>query len=199
MRGMEDKEGMIHLRGSEAEMEESAGELVEPGTGCLFEAIKSLLEVTNMVRKPTVNKVRGLFHEDLFFKRAMEEGVGDIKLLNNPVKVSGNGKDGSDCGRLDNQTKGFNEVNDILLLEAFGNKSSLEAIKSTIYFLLHLKHPFVGDDVFVRRPRAKFPSLIIDQGRKFFTHGLKPMRGFKGLGEPRRWGRQGLRCGGRES
>ncbi len=58
--------------------------------------------------------------------------------------------------------------------------------------MLDPKHPLVGDYVLVKGPRAKFPSLVIDQGREFLTHGLKPMGGFEGLGEPRWWGRQRL-------
>ena len=38
----------------------------ELGTRGLFEAVKSLMETTNMVRIESINKTAGLFHKDFF-------------------------------------------------------------------------------------------------------------------------------------
>ena len=70
-----------------------------------------------------INEALGLSHVDIFLEKAMEEGIADIKLSERPSIVSSQGKNDSNCGWLNNWTKGFIIIKPSLLMESFSNQS----------------------------------------------------------------------------
>ena len=81
-------------------MNEERDERLKPGTRCLFEAIKSFLQHTNMIREARINVPRRLFHIDLFSKMTIEECILDIKLVKRPVVGHIKRKDNTNSGAL---------------------------------------------------------------------------------------------------
>ena len=62
-----------------------ANEALEPRPWCLTEAVEGFGEKAYGVRALRVDEARWLLAVDLLLKIAMEEGVGDVKLVSRPV------------------------------------------------------------------------------------------------------------------
>lgn len=60
------------------QLKKKIGKSLKLGTGCLFEPINSLLQVTNMVGIGWMDKTRQLLHVDLVRQHLMKEGVFNI-------------------------------------------------------------------------------------------------------------------------
>jgi hypothetical protein len=60
--------------------------LLKPGLRSLFETIDSLVKLTDMGRMLRINKTRRLSHENRLLKKAIQEGILDIKLLERPTE-----------------------------------------------------------------------------------------------------------------
>lgn len=48
------------------------------GTWCLFEAIKGLMQLANMIGKGGISEALWLCHVDVFLEYAMKKGISDI-------------------------------------------------------------------------------------------------------------------------
>ena len=65
-------------------MNEKEAELLKPGTRSLLEAIKSFLQLIEMIREAGVNIPKRLFHIDMFSKMTIKKCILDIKLTERP-------------------------------------------------------------------------------------------------------------------
>ena len=69
----------------------------------MLEAIKSLAQTTDMVRKLTIYISRRLAHVDSLSNITMKEGIFDIKMMKGPITGDKNAKNGADGGKFDNR------------------------------------------------------------------------------------------------
>ena len=165
-------------------MNEERAEPLKPGMRCLFEAIKSFLQQTNMIREARINVPMRLFHIDLFNKMTIEECILDIKLAKRPVVGHSKRKDNMNSGSLDNRATSVSVVKTKYLCIAFGNKAGFETLDRSIRQILGSKHPFGTHSVGVGRTRDQNPNTIILQGLNFFIHGSEPSRILSSKFEP---------------
>jgi hypothetical protein len=81
-----------------------------------------------------------------------------------------------DHGRLDHQAEGLIVVDAVSLGDAMKNSVSIVPFQRAIGIELVLENPLVGDDVGINGARDKIPSVVGDQGSKFFFHGAAPIQ-----------------------
>jgi hypothetical protein len=86
------------------------------------------------------------------------------------------GEHRTDHGRLDYWVEGIIIVDIALLGEATKDPASHVPFQRAVRVEVVLEDPFVGDDVGVNRVRDKIPSVVDDQGSKFFFHGAAPVQ-----------------------
>ena len=82
-----------------------------------------------------------LFHEDLFAKDTIQEGIIDINLL--IIPMIGNNKSKDDSEWFVNEVEYLKEVYAWLLLKAFSHKSSFVALDRPIKIKFDPEDPFV--------------------------------------------------------
>ena len=109
-------------------MNEKRAESLKPDTKSLFEAIKSFLQLIDMIREAGVNIPRRLFHIDMFSKMTIKKCTLDIKLTARPFVGHSKREDNTDSCSLDNRTKSVSVVETRYLCIAFGNKASFEKL-----------------------------------------------------------------------
>jgi hypothetical protein len=95
--------------------------------------------------------------------------------MNRPGAGDGQREDGADCGRLDHRAEGLIVVDAGSLGEAAKNPASLVPFQGAVGIELVLENSLVGDDVGANGARDKIPSVVGDQGSKFFFHGTVPI------------------------
>lgn len=100
----------VGSRRSEADGDDKLGELVKPSSRSLTEPIERLNEETDDVGTIGVNKPDGLLVKNMFLQPAMEEGIRDIQLPCRPLVARSDDQHRPNCGWLDNQRKGFAEI-----------------------------------------------------------------------------------------
>ena len=165
-------------------MNKERAESLKPGMRCLFEAIKSFLQQTNMIREARINVPRRLFHTDLFSNMTIEKCILDIKLAKRPVIGHSKRKDNTNSGSLDDRAKSVSVVKTRYLCIALGNKAGFKALDRSIEQILGLKHPFGTYNVGVGRLRDQNPGTISLQSLNFFIHGSEPSRILSSRFEP---------------
>ena len=129
-----------------------------------------------MTRKRCVDETGGLLTINLLLKMAMEEGIGDIHLMNWPASGHRKLEDGADRARFDNRGKRLSEVNSSALSKTTNHPASLVALKCTIRAGLVAKNPLAGDDVRARRPGNQCPGTVPLKSVELFLHRRKPVR-----------------------
>jgi hypothetical protein len=61
-------------------------ETSKPSPGSLFETIQRFLKKTSMIRSRGILKTQRLLTVNCFLKRAMEESIFDVELVNRPLR-----------------------------------------------------------------------------------------------------------------
>ena len=150
----------------------------------MFEAIKSFLQQTNMIREARINVPRTLFHIGLFSKMTIEECILDIKLAERPVVGHSKRKDNTNSGSLDDRAKSVSVVKTRYLCIALSNKAGFETLNRSIGEVLGPKHPFGTHNAGVGKSRDQNPGTIILQSLNFFIHDSEPNRIFSSKFEP---------------
>ena len=138
----------------------------------MFEAIKSFLQQTNMIREARINVPRRLFHTDLFSKITIEECILDIKLAKRLVIGHSKKKDNTNSGSIDDRAKSVSVVKIKYLCIAFGNKAGFKALDRSIGQILGSKHPFGTHNIGVGKSRDQNPGTISLQSLNFFIHAV---------------------------
>jgi hypothetical protein len=113
--------------------------------------------------------------------------------MNGPRVGDGQGEHSADHFWLDHQTKCCIIVDAGSLGEGAKNLVSLVPFQRVVGIELVLKNSLTGDDVGANEVRDKIPSVVGDQGSKFFFHGTAPIRIDEG-GMDRGGHRQQGRC-----
>ena len=85
-----------------------------------------------MIRLGGVDEACGLLTEHLFLKMTMEEGVGDIHLVNGPAARHGKLEHGADGAGLDYRGERLGEVDTGTLTKAANDPSRLVPIEGSI-------------------------------------------------------------------
>ena len=80
-----DEEGGIRLRLDEAQARDMADKTIEPRPRCLTEAVERAREEADVVGSLWIDEPSGLLAVHLFLQVAVEECIGDIKLVRRPV------------------------------------------------------------------------------------------------------------------
>ena len=133
-----------------------------------------------------MDETGGLLTINLLLKMAMEEGVGDIHLMNWPASGNRKLEDGADRARFNNRGKRLGEVNSSALSETTNHPASLVALKCTVRAGLVAKDPHAGDDIGARRPGNQCPGTVPLKSVEFFLRRHKPVRITKGCASERR-------------
>jgi hypothetical protein len=150
-------------------------ETLEPCPWCLTETIERPGEQADVVWAAGINKPSGLLTVHLFLKVAVEESVGDVKLVSWPVVSSHKRQHGTNRGRLDHRRERLPEINTGPLVEPTDDPTCLVSREGAIWIHLVLEDPFAGDDSSTWRPRDKSPSVVGLQCIKFGLHCSIPM------------------------
>ena len=127
-----------------------------------------------MIRMSGIDEAGGLLAEHLLLKVTMEEGVGDVHLVNRPAARHSELKNGADGPGLDNWGEGLGEVDAGALAKTTNNPARLVPIESSIRMKLVLEDPLPGDDVGMARSRDELPCLVALQGVTLILHGREP-------------------------
>lgn len=61
-----------------SQIKKKTGKSLIPGMRCLFEAIKGLMQLANMIGKGWISEALWLCHVDVFLEDAMKKGISDI-------------------------------------------------------------------------------------------------------------------------
>jgi hypothetical protein len=123
-------------------LKEEGAKALKPSTRGLLKAIKSFLQLTNMIGKARVNIARGLFHINMFSEMLVEERIFYIKLAKGPFVSHSKRENNTDSGSLDDRTKSVSVVKTRYLCVALGNKTSFETLDRSIGQVFGPKHPF---------------------------------------------------------
>ena len=107
-------------------LNEKRAKALKLGTRSRFEAIKSFLQLTDMIRETGVNIPKRLFHIDMFSKMTIKKCILDIKLTEIPFV--GHNKREDNMDNCSNMTKSVSVVETRYLCIAFGNKASFETL-----------------------------------------------------------------------
>jgi hypothetical protein len=137
-----DEQGGVRERLDEPEPMRVVGEALVPRPGSLLQAVERLVKPADMVGASRVDEARWLLTVNLLVKSAMEKGILDIKLMNQPSTRSRNAEDDADSGGLNDRTKSLVEVNPGLLREAPYDPACLVASKPAVRGELMLEDPF---------------------------------------------------------
>ena len=146
----------------------------------MLESVERPGQQTHMARKRCVEKTGGLLTINLLLKMAVEEGVGDIHLMNGPSVGHSELEDGADRARFNNRGKCVGEVHARALSKAPNHPASFIALESTVRTSLVPKDPLARDDVGTGRPRDELPGTVPLERVEFFLHRSEPMRILKG-------------------
>lgn len=76
-----------------------------------------------------------------FCELPMEEGIRDIKLMNDPAIVDSDSVEYTKCSNLGHWTKCFSIVEAFLLLLALSDESGFITSDTVIQFVFDFKHP----------------------------------------------------------
>ena len=133
-----------------------------------------------MTRKRCVDETGGLLTINLLLKMAVEEGVGDIHLMNWPASGHCKLENGADRARFDNRCKRLSEVKSSALSKTTNHPTSLVALKSTIRAGLLAKDPLGADYIGARRPGNQCLGVVPLESVELFLHCGKPVRITKG-------------------
>ena len=109
-------------------LNDKRAESLKLDTRSLFEAIKSFLQLTDMIREVGVNIPRRLFHIDMFSKMTIKKCILDIKLTERPFVGHNKKEDNMDSCSLHNRTKSVSVVETKYLCIAFGNNVSFKTL-----------------------------------------------------------------------
>ena len=127
-----------------------------------------------MIRVGGVDEAGGLLAKHLLLKVAMEEGVGDIHLVDRPAARHSELEHGANRPGLDNRGECVGEVDAGTLAKATYDPTRLVALESAVRMELVLEDPLPGDDVGVTGSRNKLPRLVALQGVELLLHGCEP-------------------------
>jgi hypothetical protein len=105
----------------------------------------------------------------------MEEGILDIKLMDRPVAVVGEGEDGANSGELDDGAEGLVVVQSEALGEAPKDPTGLVAVEGAVRGQLVAKKPLAGDHVGAWWTRHQVPGLVGQEDRILLLHSTTPM------------------------
>jgi hypothetical protein len=81
-----------------------------------------------------IHKSLRLLHKDIFIESTMQKGIGDIELLDVPVKLSSKSKYKSDSSWFNHWTECLSVVNATSLIKSFSHKTSFKSVNSAIRF-----------------------------------------------------------------
>jgi len=147
------KKSRIMVARLEASIDDNRGKTLEPSTRSLLKTIEGTTQPTN---HPIQNEVPWTWlHIDFLTVLAIEEGVLDIQLGNQPLTNRSNCKKSPDSSHVRDRSEGLLIVTTLLLLEATRHKTSLVALKRAIRAGLYLVHPLASDRSDVRWQRNK--------------------------------------------
>jgi hypothetical protein len=82
---VKNKKGHICLGSDKAQLEKLRAKTGKPGTGSLFEIIKSLVKLANVSGVCRISKARRLRHVHVFIKKAMQKCILYINLSKIPT------------------------------------------------------------------------------------------------------------------
>ena len=138
------KESRIVVTRFEASIDDNRGETLEPSTRSLLKAIEGTTQPTN---HPIQNGVPWRWlHIHFLTVLAIEEGVLDIQLRNQPLTNRSNCKKSPYSSHVSDRSKGLlSIVMALLLLETARHKTSLVVLKRAIRAGLYLVHPLASD------------------------------------------------------
>jgi hypothetical protein len=88
-----DEQTQVSSTGEEPEIEKKRIEPIKPCTQCLFEFVKSLIELANVLGMMRIFKAQGLLHIYGFRQKTMKKGVLYIQLANILSLNHSNGED----------------------------------------------------------------------------------------------------------
>jgi hypothetical protein len=78
---------------NKTKLQKSIPESFVPLARCLFQAINTFLQFTNIVRRGSISEARRLMHKHCFFKIAMKKSIIYVKLPKGPTIHDSNGED----------------------------------------------------------------------------------------------------------
>lgn len=81
---MKNEEGHVGDGSHKSDGANIRGKSLVPSMRCMFKAIQGFVETTNVVRESKVDKTERVLTVHRFIKSAMEKGVLDIELVNQP-------------------------------------------------------------------------------------------------------------------
>ena len=150
---MKDKKRGVYMAATKPKGEKKRVETLKPDTRSLFEAIKSFLQLIDMIRVSGINVPIRLFYIDIFSESAIEECILHIKLAERPSVGNSKREHNMNSSSLNNRTESVNVIKTRYLSIAFGHKTSLEAINGPIKQIFCSEHPFETDNICVGRSR----------------------------------------------
>jgi phage-related protein len=106
-----------------------------------------------VIRSRGILKTKRLLTVNCFLKRAMEESIFDIDLVNRPLRRDGYTQDSANGDGLNNRRESFIIVNAMLLRKTTTNPASFIARKTTVGVEFLTKNPLTRNDVCTRRAR----------------------------------------------
>lgn len=147
----------------------------------MFETVKGFVKTTDIVWKRSVNEARRLLTVDTLIESTMEEGVLNVKLMDQLVMGDSDGKNSMDNGQFDNWAKILLIINARLLREAMNYPSWFIAVKRAIGLVFMSENPFARYDVGVWRARIKIPRPIGMKRGDLVKHGMMPVGIFESI------------------
>jgi hypothetical protein len=106
-----------------------------------------------VIRSRGILKTKRLLTVNCFLKRAMEESIFDIELVNRPLRRDNYTEDCANGAGLNNRRESFIVVNAMLLRKTATNPASFIARKTTVRVEVLMKNPLTRNDVCTRRAR----------------------------------------------
>ena len=103
---------------------------------------------------------------DLLGECAMEEGVGDVKLVHRPTARCSEGEHRANRCWLDDRRERLAVVDAGVLAEAAHDPPGLVPLQHAVGVHLVLEEPLVGDEVGTRRPRHQRPCSVANKVRR---------------------------------
>jgi hypothetical protein len=116
-------------------------ETLKPSPRSLFETIERFLKKTSMIRSRGILKTKRLLTVNCFLKKAMEESIFDVELVNRPLRRDDCTEYYANGAGLNNRRESFIIVNAMLLRKSATNPASFIARKTTVGVKFLTKKP----------------------------------------------------------
>ena len=146
----------------------------------LFEAIKGLMEETNLSRfgQSVTSRWERV---NFFIQKTMKECIIDVELVNRPRIGYGNGEEHVDNNELYHRRKTVKIVDACNLIIPFGDKASLISIDSAVRMKFRLENPRTTNGSCPKGEISDIQTVVGLQSLNILLHFLAPFGKGAGL------------------